>query len=288
MENIIIDQDFTWGVLAFNSNKSIYTEGEQAYLQMAVIDNNGDTICYADLNLEITAPDGSIATLSSANGLISKSGKCGPNNVVYTPDYFSNYNLAGAGKYQIKLTANTLEGEKEILDSFEVRETVDFDVERISATRIYPKADYQMLIKIKANQDYSGEIKEIIPKGFKIVEQKISNIQETITEQITNSNFQIYNQDEEDVLVWDNIVMQKGDEVQIVYKYDAPDISPEFYLMGPLQIGDFKEAREWQIASDAVKVRAKTVQFFGGVYTGSGTTGQNTNDSNTLPAFDFK
>ena len=34
------------------------------------------------------------------------------------------------------------------------------------------------------------------------------------------------------------------------FEFDAPDISPEFFLLGPLDIGSFKEARQWQIASD--------------------------------------
>ena len=52
------EQDFTWGVLAINVNKSIYLPNEKAYLQMGVLDDLGHTLCNADLILEITAPDG--------------------------------------------------------------------------------------------------------------------------------------------------------------------------------------------------------------------------------------
>ncbi|MCK5357448.1 MAG: hypothetical protein KAJ48_03540, partial [Elusimicrobiales bacterium] len=42
-EQYIFSQDFTWGVLALNTNKSIYSPKEDAYLQMAVLDDNGNT-----------------------------------------------------------------------------------------------------------------------------------------------------------------------------------------------------------------------------------------------------
>ncbi|NCN22521.1 hypothetical protein GW934_03470, partial [Candidatus Falkowbacteria bacterium] len=82
-----LEEDFTWGVLAINVNKSIYLPGDQAYLQMAVLDDAGHTICDANLNLEIFAPNGSTTTLE-----VQKSGECGPNSVTYTPDYYTYYN----------------------------------------------------------------------------------------------------------------------------------------------------------------------------------------------------
>ncbi|MBS3114268.1 hypothetical protein J4448_04140 [Candidatus Woesearchaeota archaeon] len=47
-----------------------------------------------------------------------------------------------------------------------------------------------------------------------------------------------------------NANLKKGSKYVISYKFDAPDISPEFYLLGELDIGNWKEARQWQIASD--------------------------------------
>ncbi|MBI2653175.1 right-handed parallel beta-helix repeat-containing protein, partial [Candidatus Woesearchaeota archaeon] len=44
--------------------------------------------------------------------------------------------------------------------------------------------------------------------------------------------------------------LKKGSKYILSYKFDAPDISPEFYVLGPLEIGAFKEARQWQIAND--------------------------------------
>jgi len=61
----ILEQDFTWGVLAINVNKSIYLPNEKTYLQMAALDEGGHTICDADLMLEITAPDGTKTTFKT-------------------------------------------------------------------------------------------------------------------------------------------------------------------------------------------------------------------------------
>ncbi|MEK9148954.1 MAG: hypothetical protein AAB267_02780, partial [Candidatus Desantisbacteria bacterium] len=44
--------------------------------------------------------------------------------------------------------------------------------------------------------------------------------------------------------------LKKGSKYDLSYEFDAPDVSPEFYLLGPLDIGAFKEMRNWQIASD--------------------------------------
>ena len=51
-----LEQDFSWGVLAINTSKSIYSPGEKAYLQMAVLRDDGYTACDASLQLEIRNP----------------------------------------------------------------------------------------------------------------------------------------------------------------------------------------------------------------------------------------
>src|SRR3989344_1776626 len=166
-------QSFLWGVLAINTNKSIFLPAqtrlpnESAYLQMAVLDDSGHTVCDADLELEIKEPSGIVMELSGALGTIIKSPTCGPDNVTDDPDYFSHYTLDGTGTYALKLT--NLKNNYEIADSFEVRDSVPFEIERIGATRINPfKAKYVMTFKIKANQDFDGEIIETVPESFEI------------------------------------------------------------------------------------------------------------------------
>ena len=369
------EPEFTWGVLAINTNKSIYLPGEKAFFQMAVLDTLGHTVCDANLTLEITTPSGKktiftteeiqiattteeiatstieeattskeitttteeitttteetipiqetttteITTSTAENatpteatsvqeqiniqetatseeattgneilnqenqdqnteppnlenpnsqkenienqpssflekikkffgfsevsaeelfyGKIEKSGECGPDNVTQLPDYFAFYDLSETGQYQIKLTAKTKEGTFEIYDSFEVRDFVPFEIERIGPTRIYPPADYQMKIKIKANEDYSGSLIEKVPESFEIV-----SCNGCERKGVKNGNFK--------EIIW-QVNFEKGKEYEFSYQFDAPNIAPYLYLISPLEIESFKEARSWQIASDA-------------------------------------
>jgi hypothetical protein len=283
-EKIEFNSSFVWGVLAFNSNKSVYNDAETAFLQMATLDDEGDTICDAKLFLDITSPGGEKTTLSTEDGSIIKNPKCGPNNVIKNPDYFVFYQTGRTGIYKVHLAMEANGNRRELNDQFEVRKNAPFDIERIGPTRIYPKADYEMKIKIRADRDYQGDITEIVPASFKIF-----NFQFSIFNKIRNSKFEIRNSGDEQILIVPDVSIKKGDQVEINYTMDAPDISPEFYLLGPLSIGSYQEKRQWQIASDAVKSRAKTVMFMAGTYSNDGvqTNGQSSNTDYAFSTFNF-
>jgi hypothetical protein len=233
-----LEQDFSWGVLAINANKSIYLPGEKAYVQMGVLRDDGTTICDAKLKLEIKNPNYEINTFLTEDGTIQYSDECGPKSVTYKPDYFSYFDVGEAGNYEIKLT--NLDNGYEVLDSFKVEETVPFDIERIGPTRIYPSAKYEMKMVIKTHQDFSGEITEKVPASFLISEQ------EGMRQEING---------EEKSLIW-KADWKDGEIYELNYQFDAPDISPYIFLLGPLIISNkqqetsFQEIRQWQIASD--------------------------------------
>jgi hypothetical protein len=255
----ILEQDFAWGVLAINTNKSIYpvrnsisngvylSSGalakedlppETAYLQMAALASDGHTICDANLKLEIISPQGNIIFPE-----IQKSGECGPSNVTDVPDYFTYYQIGEPEIYEMKLT--NLDNNYEITDSFEVRDFVPFDVERIGPTRIYPPATYEMKFKIKANQDFQDQVIEVVPESFEILE-----IQPTETGSLSR----VQNGKKE--IVW-QVDWKAGEEYELKYQFDVPDISPYLYLLGPLTMKQFdneiifSETRQWQIAADS-------------------------------------
>lgn len=251
-------QDFSWGVLALNTNKAIYLPDETAYLQMAVLDDNGNTICDADLFMEITAPDGGVAYLSTDNELINRSGRCGPNNVTDTPDYYAYYGLGAGGAYRVKLTARTKNGLKEIIDRFEAGEPKAFDLERIGPTRIYPLANYRMRLKIAANSAYAGPIYELVPGGFSVFAERVALNGVDLARGKDYRFDASGDRSDGQLLKWDGISLEKDDFLEISYEFDAPDASPEFYLLGPAKLGPFVEARSWQIASDAVTAYAAT------------------------------
>ena len=211
-----IIQEFTWGVLAINVNKSIYLPGETAYLQMAALKDDGHTICDANLKLEIIIPDG-----ESFSASVENSGECGPNNVTDVPDYFAYYRVGGSGIYQMKLT--NLDNGYEISDSFEVRDSVPFDIERIGPTRIYPPAKYEVTLKIKANQDFIGEVMEYVPESFLIAGT-------------SGERQEVRNGDK--LIAW-QVDWKAEESYELKYTFDAPDISPYLYLLGPLEINSF-------------------------------------------------
>jgi hypothetical protein len=228
----LTERSFTWGVLAINVNKSIYLPNERAYLQMAVLRDDGHTICDADLKLEILNPQRQLTVLTTGDGTIKYSGKCGPNNVTDVPDYFTHYQVDGPGIYFMRLT--NLDTDYQITDYFGVRDSVPFDIERIGPTRIYPLASYNIRIKIKANQDFNGQIIERVPSEFIIINPQ---------------NIQIKEINDTKNLIW-QMDLKAGEIYELKYTFDASDISPYLYLLGPLEIGNFQETRQWQIASD--------------------------------------
>ncbi len=118
------------------------------------------------------------------------------------------------------------------------------DIERVGPTRIYPPAIYEMTLKIEANQDFAGQVMEIVPADFEIIGTNDKR-EETIGG--------------EKLIIWD-VDWKEGETYELSYTFDAPDISPEFYLLGPLRLEsknkdlEFKEIRQWQIAGDAIVI----------------------------------
>lgn len=261
-------QDFSWGVLAVNTSKSIYLPTETAYLQMGVLDDKGDTLCDADVFMEITAPDGGVAYLDTYNKLIVRNPLCGPNNVIDTPDYYTHYGLAGTGVYKIKLTARTKNGDRTIYDQFEVRDTVSFQIERVGPTRIWPIADYKMQFNIVASSS-ANSFSEFIPANFAIRSNEVK-INDILLKEGSDYEFRGASDGSDGTeITWRHLQIKAGDQLAISYTFDAPDISPEFYFLGPAKMGDFTEARQWQIASDAVLAIDATAGTTAGTWTGT-------------------
>jgi len=238
--------EFFWGVLAINTNKSIYLSSEAlaaeglppeiAHIGMAVLTDAGKTVCDANLRLTITTPSGELV-----GPQVDRNSSCGPTTVTNKPDYISAYEPRKTGTYIMRLDRLDKAGAliHAMEDTFEVQDSVPYEIERDGPTRIYPLADYTMNIIITANEEYSGTVTETVPASFGILKSNRS-----VGESVSG---------EEKTLTW-NLNMTAGETYEIRYTFDPPNISPELHLLGPLQIGTFTEARRWQIASDAVPI----------------------------------
>ncbi len=61
--------------------------------------------------------------------------------MILEPDFESSFQTKGEGTYKLELTAITDNGSYTIKDEFQVVDGIPFDIERVTATRIYPKAN---------------------------------------------------------------------------------------------------------------------------------------------------
>ena len=222
--SVVYRQDFLWGVLAFNSDKAQYKPYQTANMQIGVLNEKGDIVCDATVTLEITNTTTNKTTkLSTLNGKIIRSEECKKHNYTLEPDYKTSMQLVDTGKYDVKITAATENGTYTTTDSFEVLDDIQFEVQRDTITRVYPKKAYPITITVIPSEDFTGKIIETVPKSFQIrhsfVGKTYNDIQETETEK---------------KLIW-NVKLQKDEPVTLSYMFDAPDISPQFYLLGPLE-----------------------------------------------------
>lgn len=230
--------DFYWGVLVVNTPRSVYEIDDPVEFHMAALDDSGDTICDAELRLTVAAPSGEAEELR-----VDPQPTCGPNNVTDSPDYLSWYRPRETGRYELTLTQVDMEGGvvHQVKDAFEVRESVPYTVERRAATRIWPKASYVMEVTVSAATDFAGSFVEAIPSDFTLVDAGEA--------ETTRWGGAIR-------LTWP-LELAAGEVRTFRYEYDAPDVSPYIYLLGPaeVRVGDataFKEVRTWKLASDAL------------------------------------
>jgi len=212
------------GILLLNTDKSNYLPGEIMIVSMISLDENGQTLCQSNLKLEITNPQN-----VSATAPITKSPTCGDNNITNDPDYFASYTLENIGEYKIKLsdldTKNVLE------TKIEVGQNLSFDIKRSGAIRLNTSKSnrYPMIITIKANRDFLGQIKDQIPDGLKIVWQGDAKTD--------GAN-----------LVWE-VNMKSGETKVFSYEYSITDASSATYTLGPVTIDKRNMGSVWQIVA---------------------------------------
>ncbi|MEN9561163.1 MAG: hypothetical protein RIQ56_436, partial [Candidatus Parcubacteria bacterium] len=228
-------QTFNWGVLAMNTPQATYAPHELVEVQIGALSPNGNTVCDADLRLTVTDPNG-----DDHDVLVLASGQCYGNNIVTVPDYTALYEPSATGMYDMRLASLDPAGNEiaVINDSFEVKLQEDqaFVVRRTGPTRIFPLADYSMEITVTARNGFSGTIVESVPEDFGVTSPGAQRSGATLSWPLT---------------------LSAGESKTISYTFDAPNISPYLFLLGPLQLfsssstPDFVEGRDWQIASDA-------------------------------------
>jgi len=236
---VIFNEDFTWGVLAINTNKAIYTKGDTVIFAMAVLDSRGNMVCDADVELIVENEDADFKqTLKTSKGEIRINPECKLHDFTLKPDYEARLTTKFVGEYKITLTAKTKAGTYTIYDKFSVEKKPDFDIERRAATRLYPVKEYPVEIVIKANKDFKGKAIEQVPQSFAL--SKHANARNP--EQINDTG-------ETKTLIW-HIDLSKDEIISLGYVFDPPDKSPDLFQSGKLKF--VREAKIMQDALDAV------------------------------------
>lgn len=256
------ENTFTIGIVTVNTNKAVYAPGEQVYIQLGALDSDGNTLCDAHMEIIVTGPSKSLSEV-----MVQKSSDCSLYSVSNNPDYFGYYYPQTEGDYQIQVTNQ--DNGTVINSAFTVaQKSPIFIIERTAATRIYPLAAYEMNITITANINFIGTLTEIVPNGFAIDQVKFgSTSMQTVKPTMNNGGSEIE--------VQIPVTLVKGEIYHFSYRFDAPDLTPYVFLIGPLQFkynhdftvsesaknntatqewlfGDFEEGHQWQLASDAL------------------------------------
>lgn len=246
-----VTQPFAWGVLAMNADQDHYAENDIAHLDFGVLDDRGEIVCDATLTLRVTGPDGSIQVYTTADGSIRVTNTCGLKEAgLIMPDYATDLPLPLLGNYALDLTAMrpgaASHAESSIHAVLPVVSSAPFTVRRTAATRLWPLAPSTMAIEVSFSEAFSGTIMDIVPEGFSILQSSPA------------ATVSLLPPEQDSVLVWHGSWL-KGQRALFSYTYNAPDISPAFYLIGPLRLvshnGDYaEELRQWQIANDLTSV----------------------------------
>ncbi|MFH8092607.1 MAG: hypothetical protein QXM38_01545, partial [Candidatus Aenigmatarchaeota archaeon] len=242
---VVVEEEveFAVGLINVNTNKSIYLPGENATVIVGVLNQYGSRVNDALLTVKITSASGKQTIFSTNEGNIVNN-----NDGTYTLFYQTNE----TGLYTIYAEALVNEVSIDYETTFEVRDYVDFDIERTAPTVVYLDGD-KIKISVKSNINANNVIiREFVPKDWNISTDGIITENDTIK-----------------IITWNIGKIKKDDIISVNYSFDPPDISPVLALVGPTEIiynnKVFKEAREWTIGIDAVFYYYVRWTFYDGV-----------------------
>ncbi|MBU0964573.1 helix-turn-helix domain-containing protein, partial [Patescibacteria group bacterium] len=235
----IVEQDFTWGVMAINPDQSIYQTGQEALFSIGILDDHGDMVCDADVVLTITNPDRSVETRTTKDGSIVISENCRHKGDFRGPDYYADYLPSVPGTYTLNLRATHQNGMRTIDDSFEAQLSPTYTIKRYGPTRVFPYIYQPMSLTVMAYENFEGEIVEVVPDYF-----EIETVDDAVIRQVPQGDKTVTE------IVW-NRTLAEGQSIELIYNFKTPEESPALYLVGPAKIGNnWDEGRQWQMAID--------------------------------------
>src|SRR2546425_610595 len=229
-KTFVTQDQYQWGLVSLNTQKSIYKPGEVANLTIVVLDNDGHSACNATIVMNIHDPSSHVRTLTSNNGIMPNS-ECGL--------YNAQYATKSEGNYTVDITAQNRSGIATFNTSFSVQKSFAFDIVRTAASKIDPVSNpnsFNVRIDIQSfTNATSVTVKEYVPGVFRVV---------------TDADVQTIGDTK--VLTWTKNLIENKTFVE--YSYSVPLQFPKLYALGPVEINYsgqvFKEARQWFVAND--------------------------------------
>ncbi len=221
---------YAWGLVSLNTQKSIYSPGDVANMTMVVLDSKGHPVCDANLSVTVTDPSSHITTLLSGVG-ISAGSECGLYNAKYATTIPGNYTV------NVSATANSIQTNFDT--SFLAQTNIPFDVIRTAQSKIDPVNNpnlFNVKIDVTSFVNQPGiVIKESVPSIFNVTT-------DAVVQTVGDAK----------VLTWNkNLAANK---TSVLYSYTVPLVFPQLYALGPAQITygnqTFTEARPWFVAND--------------------------------------
>ena len=221
---------YAWGLVSLNTQKSIYRPGEAANMTVVVLDNGGHPVCDATVSIGIIDPKQSLTTLSSENGITTGS-ECGLYNAQYNP--------AIVGNYTVNVSATSGSTRTDFSTFFLAQNNFAFDIVRTAQSKIDPINNPNLFnVKIDATSFVNAtnvSIKESVPAAFNVTTDGI-----------------VQTLGDTKVITWNKNLSSNTTSVR--YSYSVPLIFPQLYALGPVQITygnqTFSEARQWFVAND--------------------------------------
>lgn len=166
----IESQQFSWGSLNINFDKSLYQKSDSAKIGITVTDDSGIPVCDAHLSLTVTSPDNQEqSVLTTADNSISINPACRTHSIDQNPDYQANFVFNDIGIYKIDLESDSQSVRTKISDKITVLSEIPFQIERKIPQRIFTPEIYQSRIKITANTDFNGVVSETVPQELSII-----------------------------------------------------------------------------------------------------------------------
>ena len=214
--------DFQWGMLTVNPDQTEYELGDEAHISLGALAPSGNTLCDANLTLYIIDPVEFIHNVD-----VKQSGLCNGNNVVDAPDYDAFFTPTEIGEHEMYIESLDNDGNviSHTSDTFHVVNTHPISIRRVGPTRIFPPSPYPMVITIDTDEAFEGTLTEKVPGDFEITNTNADTVRQT---------------DGYHELSWD-VDLNKGDSALFLYTFDAPDVSPYLYELGPATLsGDIE------------------------------------------------